>query len=229
MSERSLIADQSGPESPRAASTRAQILAAAARVLREYGVVGMTTRAIARQAGIADGTLYTHFLHKEDLILATIEAELPRLALGALDADTRSLQASLEALVRAGLHYATTLVLLSGALFFDPDLLTRIRTGLVERNPSPLELYRRVSESIVREQHRGRIKARLDPLGVAALLLGPCFQYAFERHLVGSQALAQSEDQFVADLAQTLVACVARRRARKAARQEAREQSERLP
>src|SRR5579859_2812167 len=113
------------PDAPEAGTTRQQILAAAARVLRERGLVGMTTRNIARQAGLADGTLYVHFQHKEDLILATIAAELPRF--GATTpfepGQSRPLEAVLEEIVRAVLLYSTALVPMTGALFADPDLL----------------------------------------------------------------------------------------------------------
>ncbi len=188
-------------------STRQQILAAAAHVLREYGLVGMTTRTIARQAGVADGTLYVHFPHKEDLILATIEEELPRFtaAMHADAADPRPLAVALEEFIRAALRYTAALVPLSAALFADPALLTRQQAALAERQVGPHLLYERVADYIVAEQRRGRINEHADPLSVAALLLGPCFQYAFLRHLVGADPLPVTEGEFVTNLVQTLM------------------------
>ncbi|HZU16911.1 MAG TPA: helix-turn-helix domain-containing protein, partial [Candidatus Dormibacteraeota bacterium] len=40
---------------------RERIVAAAARVIRERGVVNATTREIAREAGVSEGSLYNHF------------------------------------------------------------------------------------------------------------------------------------------------------------------------
>lgn len=191
-------------------STRQQILAAAAYVLRERGLVGMTTRTIARQARLADGTLYVHFPHKEDLILATIEEELPRFtaAMHADSVDPRPFAVALEEFIHAALRYTAALIPLSGALFADPDLLTRQQAAFTERQVGPHLLYRRVADYITAEQRQGRINEQADPLSVAALLLGPCFQYAFLRHLVGADPLPMTEGQFVTNLVQTLMICL---------------------
>jgi TetR/AcrR family fatty acid metabolism transcriptional regulator len=51
---------------------RAQILDAAARVFAERGYHRTTVRHIAREAGIADGTMYLYFSGKQELLLALI-------------------------------------------------------------------------------------------------------------------------------------------------------------
>jgi len=58
---------------------RTQILDAAARVLAERGYHRTTVRDIAREAGIADGTIYLYFSSKQELLLALI-AQLGRFA-----------------------------------------------------------------------------------------------------------------------------------------------------
>jgi TetR/AcrR family fatty acid metabolism transcriptional regulator len=58
---------------------RTQILDAAARVLAERGYHRTTVRDIAREAGIADGTIYLYFSSKQELLLALI-ARLGRFA-----------------------------------------------------------------------------------------------------------------------------------------------------
>jgi TetR/AcrR family fatty acid metabolism transcriptional regulator len=58
---------------------RAQILEAASRVLAERGYHRTTVRDIAREAGIADGTIYLYFSSKQELLLALI-AQLGRFA-----------------------------------------------------------------------------------------------------------------------------------------------------
>lgn len=184
-------------------TTRQQILSAAATVLRERGLLGTTTRNIAREAGLADGTLYVHFPHKEDLILATIQELLPRFT-AAMQDDPRPLEVTLEAFIRAALQYTAALIPLSAALFADPVLLQRHQAALKERQVGPHLLYLRVAAFVQAEQQRGRINERLDPLGVAALLLGPCFHYAFLCHFVGADPLPITESQFVTQLVHTL-------------------------
>jgi AcrR family transcriptional regulator len=51
---------------------RAQILEAATRVFAEKGFHRATTKDIARAAGIAEGTIYTYFASKTDLLLGIL-------------------------------------------------------------------------------------------------------------------------------------------------------------
>lgn len=52
---------------------RAQILEAAGRVFARRGFRGATTREIAREAGVAEGTLFRYFPTKRHLLLALLE------------------------------------------------------------------------------------------------------------------------------------------------------------
>src|SRR5215467_12166543 len=56
---------------------RAQILAAASRVFAEQGFHRTTVHRIAREAGVADGTIYLYFASKQEILLALL-AELGR-------------------------------------------------------------------------------------------------------------------------------------------------------
>lgn len=58
---------------------RTQILDAAARVFADRGYHRTTVRDVAREAGIADGTIYLYFTSKQELLLALI-AQLGRVA-----------------------------------------------------------------------------------------------------------------------------------------------------
>jgi AcrR family transcriptional regulator len=51
---------------------RAQILAAAGRVFARQGFHRTTVREVAREAGIADGTIYLYFASKQQLLLALL-------------------------------------------------------------------------------------------------------------------------------------------------------------
>jgi AcrR family transcriptional regulator len=52
---------------------RRQIADAALRVIAEQGLGRFTTQAIAAQLGITDGTLFRHFVSKEDIVLAALD------------------------------------------------------------------------------------------------------------------------------------------------------------
>ncbi len=49
-------------------STKDALLAAAAELIREVGVDAMTTAAVAKRAGVAEGTIYRHFPSKDALV-----------------------------------------------------------------------------------------------------------------------------------------------------------------
>src|SRR5918992_3549878 len=54
--------------------TRAELIAAAARVFARSGFHGASLEEIARQAGYTTGAIYWHFRGKDDLFLAVFEA-----------------------------------------------------------------------------------------------------------------------------------------------------------
>lgn len=56
-----------------AAATGERIVAAARALFAESGYDGTTTAAIARRAGIAEGTIYRHFGSKKELFVACVE------------------------------------------------------------------------------------------------------------------------------------------------------------
>jgi AcrR family transcriptional regulator len=57
-----------------AAQRRAQIIAATMRLIARDGVAALTTRTIAREAAVNLGTLHHLFGHKDDLLLAVLDA-----------------------------------------------------------------------------------------------------------------------------------------------------------
>lgn len=59
---------------PPGISTREALLAAAAELMAEVGYGAMTTAAVARKAGVAEGTIYRHFESKEALAEAVFTA-----------------------------------------------------------------------------------------------------------------------------------------------------------
>ncbi len=56
--------------------TRQRLLDAAARVFAQSGFEGATTRAIAREAGVNEVTLFRHFQTKEKLLAAVVQSTL---------------------------------------------------------------------------------------------------------------------------------------------------------
>jgi AcrR family transcriptional regulator len=178
--------------------TRQHLLETAERVLQQRGLARVTTRDITRAAGVADGTLYVHFPHKEDLFLAIIQRHLPAFVptVQPEQAGTQPLRTSLEAIGQAAVRYYGELIPLGASLFADLSLLLRHQAWMAEHG-GPEQIYQRVAAYIVAEQRLGRIRQDYEARDVAAALLGPCFQYAFMRHFLGRDPFHQTEQEFV--------------------------------
>ena len=57
----------------RGAETRQRIILGAWNVIAERGLAGMTTRLVAREAGISHGMCHYHFENRDDLVLAVVD------------------------------------------------------------------------------------------------------------------------------------------------------------
>ncbi len=68
------------PTQARALRTRARILEAAAALIEREQLPGLNTNAVAREAGVAIGTLYDYFPNKDAILVALLEAFRERLA-----------------------------------------------------------------------------------------------------------------------------------------------------
>src|SRR5919205_4270154 len=69
----SVVAKSGGVRDLLVAARREQILRAATRVFSEKGFSRATTREVAREAGISEGTIYNYFEDKDALLMAILE------------------------------------------------------------------------------------------------------------------------------------------------------------
>jgi len=58
---------------PKGAETRRRIIRGAWNVIAARGLAGMTTRLVAREAGISHGMCHYHFENKDELVLALVD------------------------------------------------------------------------------------------------------------------------------------------------------------
>ena len=111
-----MVARKTSKRKPEGAGRRAQnkhairnrIVKSALSLFQTKGFEGTTTRAIARKAGIAEGTVFNYFKTKEDIALYFFEQEVGH-AVAAVRDNTRLRKAPLEeklfALVQSQLEY----------------------------------------------------------------------------------------------------------------------------
>ncbi|MGW3997238.1 TetR/AcrR family transcriptional regulator [Amycolatopsis sp. NPDC004772] len=177
--------------------SREEIVAAAAKVMREQGYAHATTKVIAQTAGYSEAMLYKHFRDKTDLFRSVLAEELP--ALGTLLAELTAdpgrapLRDNLVRLTRLGLAFYVDSFPIAVSMFSSKELLRSHRERL--RGHGPHLPLRGVADYLRAERALGRIKAEADVEAAAALLLGACFQQAF---------LATFEEREPADFAERL-------------------------
>lgn len=184
---------------------RDRILDAAVAVLRERGLVAATTKEIARVARCSEGSLYTYFATKEQLLHAVMAERLPPfipLLHGLLErAGEATLADHLEEVARVAMPYYVAMTPLAAMVLATPD----VREGLRRQNLGPHRANEAVVSYLRLEQRLGRIRAGASLEAAAALLLGACLQRAMNRPFSDQIPDAAADDRFVTDLVATLL------------------------
>lgn len=175
------------PESPAAAAEprprsrrlpaderRAELLAAAVRVFSREGFHGATTRAIAREAGVAEALLYRYFSDKKELFVCAVRETSARLVQGlraALDAHADDPIAAIDALLDfARRRFARApelakMTFIVSAELDDPD----VRQAYLEHQKQALGA---LIAAIDRWKAGGRLRDDVPTRGAAWLVLG---------------------------------------------------------
>lgn len=188
---------------PRA--TRQRLLDAAQRLIETGGFSRLTTKEIAREAECAEGTLFKHFATKDDLCLAVVLENVPHFQQVLRDkhAGAGSVEQNLEDIAREAILFSKKLIPLAASIFADTTLLVRHRQALREGD-GPKEAFDLIAKYVAEEQQAGHIRSDAAPLLVSALLIGPCFYWAFVRQMLGQNILPMSDRDFAVGLVTTL-------------------------
>jgi len=180
-----------------AADKRIQLLAAAQRVIARRGLAAATTREIASEAGVAEGTIYRYFEDKVDLCLAVVGNRLPEMLRRLPDeAGRRSPRVVLTDFVTDALDAWTEVIPFLSGVTADPELVKRFR----ERKQDDAEArsaFRGLAEYIETEQRSGRIGKDADPRLLARILFGGAFHHAYMSIVVGADGLELRGKRFV--------------------------------
>src|SRR5258708_37550584 len=164
-------------------STRERLMDATERIIREQGIMAVTTKDIARAAGFSEATLYRHFQDKTDLLLAVMSERISGSFLRLIRelperAGTGAVQATLEELAAAALAFFAHTAPLSAAIAADPTFAARHYARLRELGAGPEFALRSVIAYLEAEQELGRGRPDRRPPPPPAPLLGGGFNYA---------------------------------------------------
>jgi AcrR family transcriptional regulator len=146
------------PRQERSKATVDTILAATARVLVKKGFDGLTTNAVAEQAGVSIGSLYQYFPSKEALVAALIEQHIDEMNSAILSELTRVAQLPMAQAVRAVIELTIR------AHSIEPEL-HRVLTEQVPRVGRLARLAE--ADTICRRMVAGVLSARKDELAIA--------------------------------------------------------------
>jgi len=159
--------------------TYQQILEATQRLIETGGLVRSGTTAMAQAA--EDATILREDKRKEDLCLTLVLENSPKLKAAILQKrpGRNSVTKNLETIALAAIRFSEKLIPLGVTLCADAQLLERHRRAMRDDRKGPKEVLDLLVGYIDAEQRLGRINECVDPLSAAALLLGPCFRWAF--------------------------------------------------
>ena len=193
----------------RAAGTRDQIVTAAERVIQRNGLSGATTRAIALEAGCAEGSLYRHFPDKHALLVEVVKRRFPRFIdiIHALPdrAGTATVQSNLVEVAVAALEFYRAIVPVVGGAMAEHALLAEQRRYFEEQQRGPMHSYGVVADYIRREQRNGRLAKGVSADHAARLLLGTCWGQACMIEVFGQAADMGSDQEFGTRIVHTLL------------------------
>lgn len=156
----------------RASDKRQRILAAALKIFSGRGFFQSRVAEIAREAGVADGTIYLYFRNKDDLLISLFEEEMQLV----LDAMAEALSGhddpvkKIEVFARTHLGLADTRP--EAAEILQVEVRQSSKFMKEYKNEKFLE-YLNIIAAIIREgQARGVIRADIHPDLAARVLFG---------------------------------------------------------
>ncbi|ASR36349.1 TetR family transcriptional regulator [Prauserella marina] len=159
------------------ASLREHLIATAERMLSNGGTAALTVRAIAKEAGVADGVLYNHFADKEELIASALRAHVRTVeaGLGALpEPGTGTVERNLRAQLAYGMAMHAAILPAFAGLIDRPSVLSRFAERQDQDGEPPWK--ERLLGYLRAERDLGRLAAHADLDAAAAMIIGVCHE-----------------------------------------------------
>lgn len=189
---------------------RQNIICATERLLQTRGLARLTTREIAREAGVAEGLIYHHFKDKAELILEVVEQRVHDvrnvLQNLPLKVGLSTLSENLEEVLQAIYHSHFEIVPIICSVFADHQLRTRMQEIMKERAIGPQYAIEGLALYLAAEQRLGRIKDNIIPKTAAKCLWMISVQTAMDDQLMKQKQDAASIRQEIRQVVQTLMA-----------------------
>jgi AcrR family transcriptional regulator len=190
--------------------TQQKLIEATERLLRRDGLARVTTRQIAREAGVTEGVIYHHYRDKAELLLAVTGSSIGefREVLNSLPLQVGqgSIRDNLERTLQAAYDFQFRIVPIVCSLFADVQLLDRTREILNERQCGPECVVEALVVYLEAEQRLGRFNRSVSPRSAAEILLASGFHTAMLDHLLGRDHPPEARHLRVRENIQALLA-----------------------
>jgi len=165
---------------------RDKILLAAAELLEQKGVTGLTTRGVAQQAGVTEASIFNNFRDKAGLLQALLKEQMSEFTLfseSLAEPVEPDLSAWLGRVFIAAHNYFRIVLPLAGP---------QLSSGRPARTAQPRESYMghsALKNRLVELQKLGLIKCSVDASAIALLLMGAAMHSALTTATLGDDAL----------------------------------------
>jgi AcrR family transcriptional regulator len=170
---------------------RARIVTVAAKLLRNRGVAGVTTRVIAENVPCSEGAIYVHFEDRVALILTVLEESLPEMLVPLHALKERVGKGTPEenlALALTGLvRFHQRMVRMLCSLMGETELRDRFRSSLEERGRGPDKGIATLAAYLDGEKKLARISRNINAKLAARTLMASSFFHVFTEELLGQR------------------------------------------
>ena len=180
---------------------RQNIICATDHLLQTHGLARLTTREIAREAGVAEGLIYYHFKDKAELIYEVVEQRVHDaknvLQSMPLKVGLRTLSENLEEVLHVIYHSHYEIVPIICSVFADHQLRARMQEIMKEREIDPQLAIEGLAVYLAAEQRLGRVAESVIPQAAAKCLCMISVQTAMDDRLMEQKPNAARIRQYV--------------------------------
>lgn len=174
-----------------------QIIQAALKVFGERGFERSTTKAIAQEAGVAEGTIYNYFPTKKDILFGFLEEEVVTSLSGVLRnglaLDSEIIRSFLRNRLQLWHENRAVLKVMIAEGLFNEELAQEIRKRILE--PGVKEVSGYIADRI----DAGRFR-HLDPHLIARSLVGMIISFGLIQPVIGFGAETIDDEAIVETL-----------------------------
>lgn len=204
----SILFENMAPAKNLTNKTQQKLIQATERLLHRDGLARVTTREIAREAGVTEGVIYHHYRDKAELMLAVTGNSMGnfREVLNSLPLQVGqgTVRENLDRILQVAYEFQFRIAPIVCSLFADIQLLERTREILNERKCGPECATEALTVYLQAEQRLGRVNATITPRAVAEILLASGFHTAMLDHLLARDTKPASRQLRIRENVQAL-------------------------